>query len=283
MSTDTAQKPKAKRVPVLKDDIAFNHIWELNYKLTNARGINGFAGLMIQNYIDPATGAMRKYVDENNTVYSGYWLGEVKKILDPSRYPAHKRVLEFLLGSPEVAVVRNHANMDNAYFAKKQSNPRLTLLNKTYEDLSELEDENYIDLLKGRISMEGGPKALGVDKLRWILAQLNHTYRYPKYDTASNEKNKLRKELKKFVGQRKANAQDVYAILDNLENAKMTFICKEFVEYGIIAIVDGMFVYNNNPISGSFESLKEYMKANPDYFGKLQKRLLDIYEEKGIN
>jgi len=285
MNTETTEKKSiGKAQSVVKDLEELNNgSWRLEYKLTNPRGKEGFAGIMLENYVDPVAKSMRKFVDQNNRVAPGIWIGEIVKVYTPSIYPAHQRELDFIIGHPNVKVNHKEINTNAEYLKHKIDNPRFVLTNLDYEDISNIEEEDYIDVLKGRLSRETGKSAIGLDKLRYILAELNMSYRDAKYiNDKQREKKKLRNILKKHASKGMKQAKDINKVINDLDNAKETFILKELLEHKIITQNKGAYLYNGNMLSTTFSGLREYMRNNIEFYEKLQQALFTVFEDKNL-
>jgi hypothetical protein len=206
-----------------------------------------------------------------------YLIEKVNTFLNPSENYEHLILVDWLLGHPDVGVSKEYVKMDGAYFFRKDKNPRLTLINLDHQNLGEIDDEEYIDGLVGLINMNTGVHALSLPKLRYILADVNMSYRDAKYMTDKNvEKKFLRKSLKTFVRQSMANAKEVRATIENLEGAKFHYEIKEMLRVDVLTKSGGMFKYRGSGIGISMESVVKYFKENPEFYKDVSDELYEL-------
>ncbi len=263
-----------KQLAVVKDSGHLKGIWRLNYTLINPNGIAGFGGKMLANYPDAVTGKERILLDPNGQEQAGYHINHTSQDFDPERNPKHRLIIDWLIGSPEVTVPMNQVRIDKRYAEHKLSNNRAKLTNLDHQDLSSLDDEETIDKVVGIIVLDGGPKALGIDKLRFILSRLNLTYYDLKHvSDPTTEKKKLRKKLKDFIRTSLKNAKAVEDVIENLDEAKFVYEIKEMIRLDILQINNGMYMYHGNQIGISFESLMKYFKDNVEFYTELTGKL----------
>ncbi len=249
-------------------------VWRLTYKLTNRMGPQGFTGRLISSYSDPLTGKDRHYYNESGVKQPGYFITRQTTILEPRTNRQHAHIVDFLLGHPKVFVEREHADINEAYVQKKQSNPRLSLVNLDYQEVGNIMNEDYIDKLIGQISLDKGPQAIGLAKLRFILAKLNLKYRDDKYvNDKKVEKPKLRQRLKAFVRKGIDNAEIVYGILENLTNAQYEYEIKECIRLQILTNHGGVFRYKEVSLGVTLESVISYFINNVDLYGEVTNEL----------
>lgn len=268
---------KIQLLETVRDRRKLLGVWRLTYKLTNRMGPGGFTARMLDSYTDPLTGRPRHLYNENGIQQPGYMITKQTTILEPrtSRHDAH--IVDFLLGHPSVFVEKEHGDLDPAYLKVKQSNPRITLVNLDHQDLDAMEDEDFIDKLVGTISLDKGANALGIEKLRFILAKLNMTYREAKYINDSIvEKTRLRKRLKDYVRKGKKQAEEVIAIIDNLERARYEYELKEAIRTKLITNNGGVYRYKEVSIGSTTDSAIEYLTNNQDLYGEIMAELYKI-------
>lgn len=248
--------------------------WKFSYSLANHLGQAGFSGRMIINYPDPVTGAARKLRNLDGMELPGYFFDKTSMIFD-TKNPWDRKVVDWLVGHPEVGVVRKQTKLDEGYYSKKISNPRIKMVNLDHQDIEHLVEEDYIDKLVGIIVLDNGPKAIGLDKLRFILSKLNMQYRDERYtNDPATEKAQLRRKLKSYVRTSMPKAEEVNRILNNLEGAKKDYEIKEMIRLDILKVSNsGMYQYEGNPIGVSFESIIQYFDNNPEFHAELLKKM----------
>lgn len=253
-----------------------NGTWQLTYSLINDLGIDGFSGRMLSSYIDPLTGRERFLVNLDGRRELGFWIDKQQMNLFPTNNPWHARVIDWLVGHPEVGIEVAQTELAAQYMSRKSSNPRIKLLNLDHQDIEYLEEEDFVDKLVGTISMDTGQKAISLEKLRWVLAKMNYEYRNAKYiNNPKIEKQKLRQTLKKFIRSSYENAQKVDAILEKLEEAKFAYEIKEMLRVAVMTNSGGMFMFQGNPLGTSFESLVAYFNNNPELYADLLGQLAE--------
>lgn len=265
---------KVKLLQTVKEKKNLLGDWRLVYKLTNRMGPGGFTVRTIDSYTDPLTGAPRHLYNENGIQLPGYMIEKQTTILTPRTNRQHAHIVDFLLGHPKVFTERAHADLDEKYMNAKVSNPRITLTNLDYQDVSDVIDDDFIDKLVGRIVLDAGPLAIGIEKLRFILAKLNLKYREDKYLIDNNaEKPKLRKRLKDYVRQSKEKAQEVISIIDNIQLAQYEYELKEMIRTGLVTNQGGVHRYKDVSIGITVESVSEYFSNNVDFYSELASEL----------
>lgn len=264
-----------KKIPrTVKDRGIISGVWRLEYKLTNRHGAQGFSGRMLTSYVDPVTGAQRHLYDTYGNQLPGYFIQRQVTRLYPDKNPGDATIVDFLVGHPEVGVEQNIANFPQGYRAIKKNNPRITIVNVDYEEVSDLEEKDYIDKLVGRLSMDTGSQAIGLDRLRFILNAFNKPYREAKYITNPKiEKQKLRDRLKEWVRSDIENARNVNDIIDDLDYHKYSYEIKEMVRLGILNVSNGMYKYQTQPLSISVDGVVQYFQNNPDFYAEITKTL----------
>ena len=264
---------KEKTKNVIQKEGLIEGVWQLKYKLVNDLGPEGFSGRMISSYPDAVTGKERVLYNVNGQQLSGYMIERQVTRFD-SRNPQHRLTIDWLVGHPEVGVPEEQTKADNRYYAKKLSNPRITLVNLDHQSVVDLEEEDYIDKLIGAIAQDTGKQAFSRDKLRFILSACKLEYREEKYITKPDlETTKLRSRLKNYVRSSYENAQKVNKILDNIEEAKYIYEIKELARTGVISVSDGMYRYKGNALGISYDSVISFFKNDPEFYAELSGKL----------
>lgn len=259
---------ESKKVSTLKKPEDLKGVWILDYKLVNSEGIKGFSGRAISSYTDPLTGKARHLFNADGQFVPFFLMDKVRKTLKPHENSEHRLLVDWLVGHPEIGVNREHVgNVDSKYFERKQTNPRFTLINRDHVVTTDLDEEHYIDKLIGKFSLEGGPNAIGHDKLRFILSALNKPYMNPKHVTdKSKEKKFLRKDVKDFIRSGINNAKKVEKILDDLTGAKFLYEIKEMARVGVLFVSNGMYKYEGVSLGTSIESVTKYFVNNIEIY-----------------
>lgn len=267
---------RQKYIPVVKDGM-IKGTWRLEYKLKNSLKVEGFGGRNLAEYPDPVTGKTRKLVDVNGRVKLGYWIDKLKIDFDPSNNPQHKLDLDFLIGHPFVGLQINEigqSNVDASYFARKDDNPDITLVNLDYEVVTDLKEEDFIDKLVGKISLDSGVNSISLEKLRWILSHFGLGYREDSVTSNKGiEKQKLKRRLKTYVRSSYINAQKVEKLLEDLSMAKYKYEIKEMLRLNILTINGGMYLYKGNGLGVSDDSVITLFQNDPEFYAALSQKL----------
>lgn len=260
----------------VKDPHVLLGTWKLTYKITNRLGKAAFSGRNLTTYNDALSGTERKLYNLNGQPTNGFMIDRPVITFNPGKDLNDRNKLDWLIGHPAVWVPQKHANLSDAQVAKKDNNARITLINLDYEEITDLEEEDVIDKLIGQLSVEGGPQAIGLEKLRFILSALNKPYYDAKYLTNKKvEKSKLKKHLKDFIrkGLKTDNADKVNAVLKNLNEAKYGYQVKEMIRFGILNVHGGFYKMDSHPIGSTFESVVKYFQDNPEMYKELEGRM----------
>lgn len=271
-----------KKIPrTVKQKEKLNGIWKLTYKLTNRLQEGGFSGRLLSSYTDVLTGAPRHLFNEHGIMMPGYYIEKQITTFEPNKKPMDRNIVDWLLGHPEVGIEGSQIGATDEFMKKKMSNPRVTLTNMEHQELSHIDDEDFIDRVIGRIVAVGGPGALSLDKVRFILSSLNLSYFDMKYiKDKETERKILNKRLKAYARKSILCSKQIEKILDDLENAKYEYEIKEMVRKQIIYIANGMYKYEGNPLGTSLNSVTEYFTKSPDFYADLASKLYQKLKEE---
>jgi hypothetical protein len=274
-------KTKEKELKGIMDKGLISGVWKLTYTLVNELGEQGFSGKFISSYSDPLTGRPRHMYNKEGNWTPGFLIDKTTMYLRPDQEIWHRYVIDWLVGHPEVGVDQKETQLSENYMRTKSDNPRIKLINLDYQEVVEYQEEDYIDKLVGRISLDQGKQSLGLEKLKIILSSLNLQYRDEKYITKADlEKQSLRKKLKDYSRASYKNAQKVNQVLDDLAKAKLLYEIKEMVRTELLIVSGGTFMYEGNPLGISTESVMKYFSANPDFYGEVLGELYKILKKE---
>lgn len=249
-------------------------VWRLKYKLINRMGSGGFGGKNLTTYNDPLTGKPRHLYNAIGNRTNGYFIEKQVTHFYPDDSAEDRNIVDWLLGHPQVGIEIEHANLTKEHLKFKEDNPRMMLVNLDYEEVVDLEEEDYIDKLVGRISLDSGTQSLSLEKLRYVLSALNQDYLELKHlNNKHVAKQKLRKRLKDYARRGFKHAEDINDILDSLDSAKLLYEIKEMRRKEIIYITNGMYKYDSVPLGTSTESVMKYFSQNSDLYAELQQEL----------
>jgi len=255
METKTVEKKKNGLVGI-------KGRWKLTYNQKNKENL--FGGYGLSPYKNPRTGAKIPLID----VYSGrviqqYMVDKLSKILNPS-VPQDLKYIEWLIHHPEVWV-EGYEDFGPEYKALKNPGARIKLIALDYQEMSEIEDEEYIDKLVGRIVQDGGVHAIGLEKLKVLLHSIGAQYRDSRYmrDT-DKEKKFLRKTLKAFVRSSIKNAELVQKNLDEIDGLKNEYYISEMVRLKVFTHSGGSYRYKGSPLAVSTAKIAHVWESEPE-------------------
>lgn len=251
--------------------------WQLTYKLTNSLGAEAFSGKTIGAYRNPYTGERVPFRNIMGDELVGFPINSPVMVFDPVNNPEDELAIEWLVAHPAVGVDNNQCKLNEKILSQKKSNPRIKLVNLDHQDVVDLQEEDFIDQLVGVITQDTGSKALSIDKLRFILAQLDLQYREEKLiNNPQVEKPKLRRRLKNYVRTSYKNAQQVEQIINDLESAKFKYEVLELLRTEIITKSGGAYMYQGNPLGISFEGLRRHFDNHPEFYASIISKLREI-------
>lgn len=256
-------------------------VWQLTYRLTSNLGEGGFSGRMIGPYTHPLTGTVQQLILPSSGLQIGLFIDKVVINYKPTENRDHAAIIDWLVAHPEVWVEQKHTKLEDKYFKNKVSNARIRLVNLDFQDMEEIDNEEFIDELAGRLSVNTGNKAIGLNRIRFIMAKLGLNYRNSKFiSDPAIEKKHLRKSLKTYVRKSIANAKEVEAILDNMDEAKFVYEIREMMRLGLLTKVGGMYRYQNDPIGTSQEAIINFFKMNEEFYLETTQKLYAILKSE---
>lgn len=248
--------------------------WKLSYTTENTLGAIAFGGQMLEPYQNPYTKEMMFPLDEQNKPMPGFWVDKLVAYFVPDKLEnnEHYNAVAFLLGHPEVMI--EGLTIDDQYARFKKSNTKMKLINLDHQDQLELDDQEIIDSMIGRLTLDAGVHAVSLEKLQYVLAKLNKPFLDKRYITDNQQlKKQLRKAVKDYARKGAKECLEIENILDNIENAKKTFLIKYLVELGVLVFSAGSFKHDGLVIGFNVESAVDYLSLNPEHYLSLQEIL----------
>lgn len=273
---------RSQQEPVIVDnEKVFTGLWRLTYTLVNERGIEGFSGKFISTYPDAITGRDRILFDLNKQPQAGFFIDKVSMLFDPSNNRMHALILDWLIGHPEVGV-EGAEGLQNVYYQNKESNPRLKLVSLDWQRTNDIDNEDIIDRVIGKILSDNPKKAITLKKARFILAELGETYYEESLiSVPSKEKKHLINRIKKYAKQGTTNAKKVSRIIDDLAYAQAKFEIRELMRLGIVVFEHGSYRFNLTPIGIDIQSAMNWFSQNSDVYSSLQEKLYETLRSEG--
>tara|TARA_A100000172_G_C3044260_1_gene111878 strand:- start:62200 stop:63045 length:846 start_codon:yes stop_codon:yes gene_type:complete len=239
--------------------------WKLEHIIAEDQ-IHKFSLTTLPAYQHPVTG--QTYVpSENGRPLSHLVVDKIILIFDPSRNADQKRIIDWLILHPEVKV-------DGLELSEQQKNnkvkARFKLVNLDMQDLTEMDENNIIDEMVGRLSFAGGPNSVGITKLRYAAAAVGVSYKDKRHaNNPDAEKKHLRNKLKKYVRRGRKQAEEFQTIINNVENASRMFAIKVLLDKKEISFEYGIYKYNGHLLGSSLESAVGALEVSPDLHAEM--------------
>ena len=249
------------RKPKTWHDIDIKGRWKLTYTVRNSQGPSAFGGYHIGTYPNPFTGEKTFLRTVDNEALRGFMMDKLGRQFLPDEDQNDKFLVSWLICSPEVKV-EGVENLDPIILKKKTAG-KLTLTYLDAEQTNKLDDEDYIDKLIGILSLDKGVNALGLSKLRYVMAYLGMNYREPRFE-ADTEKKSLRSKLKTQARKSVAKAKEIYNAIDNMNDAQDVYEFKESVRLRIIVFTNGVYKFNGTPIGRGFDQATAFFNSHPE-------------------
>lgn len=243
-----------------------------------------FGGRMLTAYKHPLTQKMTHLTDASGQQLQGYLIEKLSTILRPDDNLDDRFAIEWLMAHPEVTV--ENIQLDSRF--KKSANNPIKIINLDQQDLKELDDEDMVHRVIGRLSQDGGPEAIGLKKLRWLLAYFNLPYFDMKnISNPEVEKRFLRKKIKNFAQNinpvtKKFNAYDVADVLKQIDTIEINYHVKEMIRKHIVVQTNGYFRYDNIPLGTSLETVAGWFLTNANIYHEALGRLVPLLKREGF-
>ena len=236
--------------------------WRLTYKQKNSDNL--FGGYGLSPYNNPRTGEKIPLINiSSGRIVHQYMIDKLSKTLNPN-IPQDLRYIEWLIHHPEV-FVEGYDDFGPEYKALKTGAGRIKLIALDYQEMTDIEDEEYIDKLVGRIVLEGGVHAISLEKLRVVLHSIGSQYRDARYITDKDKEKKfLRKTLKTFVRSSIENAELVAKNLDEIDGLRNEYYISEMIRTKVFTHSGGMFRFNGSPLAVSTAKIAHVWESEPE-------------------
>lgn len=261
-------------------------VWEMKIEISNSQGTKAFGGRRLTTYIHPLTGTRIPLVDLDGQPTLGYMIDKPTMRLMPDTYPMDRRIVDWLICHPEVAV--EGIELTDRIKSKKLSNPSISLKNVDRQELSLIDDQDTIDVVIGKLSDDNPKTGISLERLRYLLAHFNLPYfdaRWIKNKTT--EKKILRQKIKLFARAKSAsgklNALLIDELLIDIDNLKYSYEFKEMLRYDIIREANGIYKFNNVPIGSNENSVISWLKNNLEIYTEMVGVLYPKLKADGFN
>lgn len=281
---ETLQKEKSYEVPCVIDPKHVDSAWQLTYSCLNSQGSKGFGGRMLTSYVHPITKKTVHLYNADNQRLAGFMIDNISMTLRPGEDANHRLQVLFLLGHPDVKV--EGVNYDSRI--RKNGGSQIKIVNLDLRDMKDLDEQDIIDQMIGKLSLETGPEAIGLKRLRWLLSYFNLPYFDMRYVTnPSAEKKLLRRKIKDFARAlnpvtKKYNAIEMKSVIDQIDSFQMLYEVKEMVRHFVVQYSNGSMKYNNVPLGTDVPSVVEWFKQNPSIYHEALSKLLPLLNDEGF-
>lgn len=272
---------------VVIDPKKMSGVWELRIQITNSQGTKAFGGRLLTAYNHPLTGARTPLVNLNFQEELGLMIDKPIMRFYPDTDPMHRRIIDWCIAHPQVGI--DGIELTKGVTSKKESNPQITLKNVDRQEMTDIENEDKIDVVIGKLS-EDGPKSISLEKLRYLLAYFNLPYFDMKYIKSKTvEKKILRQKIKSFARslqrdyEGKLNAERIDDVLSEIENLKYYYEFKEMLRHDIIRESYGVYKFSNVPLGSTEESVILWMKSNLEVYNEMSAALYPKLKQEGFN
>jgi len=238
--------------------------WRLTY--TKKGNNTVFGGYGLSPYPNPRNGEMIPLINiASKRTMIQYMVDRVQKLLNPN-IPQDLVYIEWLIHHPEVQI-EGYDQFGEEYKALKKSGTGIKLIALDYQEMNEVDNEEFIDELIGRISLNSGTNAIGLKKIKVILHSIGRSYRDVRYiRDASKEKKFLRRTLKTFVRSSIENAELVYQAIENIDGLKNEYYIAEMLRLKVFTHSGGQFRYQGTPIAVSTAKIAFVWASEPETF-----------------
>jgi len=284
----TEEKRQEYLKSVVLDPKNMQGVWELRIQINNTQGTKAFGGRLLSDYVHPLTGTRTPLINMDMQRENGLMIDKPTMRFFPDQNPMHRRIVDWLLAHPEVAI--EGVNLKNNVSSKKQSNPSISLKNVDRQEMTQIEDEDTIDFIIGKLSDDNPKTGLSLERLRYLLAHFNLPYfdtRWIKNKTA--EKKILRQKIKVFArslvrnSDGELNAEKVNAVINEIDDLKYSYEFKEMLRFGIIKESFGSYKYNNVPLGSNEGTVITWMKQNLDIYAEMVGDLYPRLKAEGFD
>lgn len=285
---ETVSNPRENYLrSVVLDPKKMTGTWEVRIQITNSEGSKAFGGRLLSAYKHPLTGERVPLINLNFEEEIGLMIDKPIMRFFPDTDRMHRRTIDWLLAHPEVGV--EGIGLKEGVLGKKISNPQITMKNVDRQEMEDIDVEDKIDIVLGKLS-EDGPKSISLEKLRYLLAHFNLPYfdiRYIK--SKATEKKYLRQKIKNFArntqkdSEGKRNAEKIEEVLSELDGLKYAYEFKELLRHNIIREAYGVYKYNNVPLGSNEQSVILWMKSNLEVYSEMVAELYPKLKQEGFD
>lgn len=251
-------------------DIDIKGRWKIIYKYGNSNGPEAFGGKHLGTYKSPFDGTKvyRRSVDDK--ALNGFMIDKLAISLNPDTNRDHLYLISWLICHPEV-LVEGVPKLNKKIIDSKEGR-KVVLKCVDYVEMAEIDEDDYIDKIIGRLVQDTGVNSIGLDRLRHVLAGLNMAYVDTRF-TGDAEKKALRSKLKTFTRSNIENAKKVSSAITHLDESKNRFLFKEMLKHNVLDDFGGLYKFNNVPVGTSYEKVLEFFNDNPEVKAEILQEL----------
>lgn len=246
--------------------------WQLKYRVENPQGPQAFGGYLLTKYPNPFTGEDTYLKDVNNRAKPSYMIAKIVTTFKPDFNPNERFLVSWMLCHPEVKV--EGVELDEEIMRAKLTNSKITLTWLDHAEVHSIDDEDYIDIVISKITLNRGKETIGLKKLRWINAQLGIVYMDPRFKGEA-EKKMLRSRLKSYIRNSVENAKVVENMLSNLSEAQEWYEFKELVRLKVLSYSDGIYRFKSASLGSNFATVQAFFVNHPEVKSEVLKLMYD--------
>lgn len=277
-SEKTKTYAKNENFSFFKDD-KNQGTWKLEH-IIEPDQIEKFSLTTLAPYQHPLSG-QKYFPSANNEPLTHLVVDKILTYFFPEKEKSQRRILDWLISHPEVEV--QGLKLDEKYKANKIK-ARFFLVNLDQQDFTQMEEENVIDEMVGRLSFSGGAYAIGIKRLRYASALLGLAYTDRRHaGKIESEKMHLRNKLKHYVRKGKKFAEEFKEIITNVDTAERMFALKVLLDKKEVIYEHGVYKYNGNLLGSSLESSVGFLEQSPDINVEMVDKAKNYLREDGFS
>lgn len=275
METKTQEKPESASIFYKGKN---KGRWKLE-RLIDESQVEKFSLFTLDAYVHPTLN-VKYFPSHQGRPMTNFVVDKIITRFDPDAEPTQRKLIDWLICHPQVRV--DGLDLDGEILNKK-TKAEFSLVNIDQQDLSEIEDNNVIDEIVGRLSFDGGPHAVGIEKMRYVAAQIGVSYIDRRYvNNPKTEKLQLRKKLKSYARNGKKHAEKIKEILTNVDNAKRIFALKVLLDKKDVIYEHGIFKYQGELLGSTLESCAEKLAQVPEKEAEIVDKAKEYIKAEGF-
>lgn len=251
--------------------------WKLSV-LIDENSVEKFSLDMLEPYPHPET--RQTYLPSaNGKPLKHFIVDKLEIIFKPEEDPTVYKMIDWLLMHPRVRV--EGINEEELKLNNKIK-PDFVFVNLDKRDFTEMDKNNVIDEMVGRLSFAAGPYSVGLKKIRYACAMMGIVYKDRRNSkNPETELKHLRNKMKDHIRKSPENAAHFKQILSNAENAARMFALKVLLEEKEIVYEHGVFKYQGKILGANLDNSIGQLQNMPELDAELQDKAKNIMINNG--